>query len=124
MATTPDDARSRESDGNTSLRPQRTRTWFPILLGVLCGMIAFVLVTMVETPALYTLTAVIFDETSPKALFGKPAYFCVHRMVLLALAAIGGTIGAVFSEWRKRTSFLFLFATLLVIAAFAAMGFH
>jgi hypothetical protein len=123
MPTTPDDPSTRESAGTIS-GPRKRRTWFPILLGVLVGMIACLLLAMVEAPSFYRLTVWIFNETSPKALFARPAYHCVHRTLLLALTAIGGSIGVVFSQWRKRTAILFLLATLLVVAAFAALGFH
>ncbi|MBN1910133.1 MAG: hypothetical protein JW818_10370 [Pirellulales bacterium] len=100
------------------------RTWFPILLGLLGGLIAFVLLATIESPSFYRLTALVFNETSPKALFAKPAYFCVHRTVLLMLAAIGATVGAWFSEWPKSRRFLFVLVALLIIGVFSAIGFH
>jgi hypothetical protein len=124
MATTPDNPPTREPDGTIGVQSRKGRTWFPILLGVLFGMISWWLLAMLEVPSFYRLTVWIFNEASPKALFAMPAYYCVHRTLLLALAAVGGSIGALFSRWRKRTAFLFLLATLLVIAAFAALGFH
>jgi len=87
-------------------------------------MIACVLLGMLESPSFYRLTVWIFNETSAKKLFAMPAYYCVHRTLLLALAAVGGSVGILFSRWRKRTSFLFLLAILAVIAVFAALGFH
>jgi hypothetical protein len=107
-----------------SVQPRRGRTWFPILVGVLFGMLSWLLLTMLEHPSFYRLTVWIFDETSPKGLFAMPAYYCVHRTLLLALAAVGGSVGVLFSRWRKGTAYLFLLAVLLVIAAFAALGFH
>jgi len=100
------------------------RTWFPILLGVLCGMIAFNLLAMLESPAFYRITVWIFEETSPKALFAIPCYHWVHRTLLLLLAAIGGFVGVQLSRWRKSASYMFLLAILLVIAAFATLGFR
>jgi len=41
---------------------------------------------------------------------------------MLTLAAVGGSIGILFSRWPKRTAFLFLLAILVVIAVFAALG--
>ena len=124
MATTPDNLPTRESDETICVQPKKGRTWFPILLGVLSGMLACLLLANLESPSFYRLTVWIFNETSPKTLFTMPGYFCVHRTILLALAAVGGSIGILFSRWRKRTSFLFLLATLVVIALFAAVGFH
>lgn len=47
----------------------------------------------------------------------------VHfTLFMLTLAAVGGSIGVLFSEWRKRTAFLFLLAILTVIAIFSALG--
>jgi hypothetical protein len=103
---------------------KKRRTWFPIVFGILCGMIAFVLLTTVERPSFYRLTVLIFNETSPKALFAKPAYYCVHRTILLALAAIGGDIGVWFSEWPKTRSLLFLMVSISIVGVFAAVGFH
>ena len=87
-------------------------------------MVMFVLLAMLETPAFYRLTVWVFNETSPKALFAMPAYYWVHRAILLVLAATGGLIGVLFSQWRKRTSLLFLLGTLLVVGVVASVGFH
>jgi hypothetical protein len=124
MARNPNELLSRESDNTIHIQRLKNSTWFPILLGVLCGMITFLLLAMLETPSYYRLTVWIFNETSPKALFAKPAYFCVHRTLLLTLATVGGSIGALFSRWRKGRSILFLLAILSIIAVFAALGFH
>ena len=99
-------------------------TWFPILTGVLLGMVTWMVLAMLESPSFYRLTVLVFGETSPKALFAKPAYYCVHRTLLLILAAIGGLVGMRFSRWARKTSLLFLLATLLVVGAFATIGFH
>jgi hypothetical protein len=122
MATTTDNPPTRQSDGTTCVEPKKGRTWFPILLGVLCGMIAWMLLASLESPAFYQLTVWIFNETSPKKLFITPGYDHVQLAVLLVLAAVGGSIGVRYSRWRKSTSILFLLAMLLVIAAFDAMG--
>jgi hypothetical protein len=103
----------------------RGRTWFPILLGVLSGMVAWVLLAAVGTRPIYHLSVWILRESPPPT--GRvplSAHYCVYRALLLALAAIGGTIGIPFSRWRKRTAFLFLLASLAVVAVFAALGFH
>ena len=47
----------------------------------------------------------------------------VHfTLFMLTVVAVGGSIGVLFSQWRKRTAFLFLLATLAVIAAFSVLG--
>jgi hypothetical protein len=124
MADNPARLPTQESEGAIHVKPQKHRTWFPILFGVLCGMIAWCLLGMIESPSFYRLTVWIFKETSPKALFAMPAYYCVHRTLLLAMAAVGGSVGVLFSHWHKGKSVLFLLATLCVIAVFAALGFH
>ena len=108
----------------TRVPPKQGRTWFPILLGVLCGMIAFVFLAMIESPSFYRLAVWIFHERSPYLLFETPSYYCVHRTILLVLSAVGGSVGVLFSRWRKRTAFMFLSATLAIIAVFAAVGSH
>jgi len=105
-------------------RARTNRTWFPILAGVLIGMLAWIFLTTLESPSFYRLTVLIFNETSPKALFVKPGYYCVHRTILLVLAAIGGSVGIAYSRWAYLKCLLFLFGTLVVIAVFAAWGFH
>jgi hypothetical protein len=99
-------------------------TWFPVLVGVLGGLIAFTALAMLETPAFYRLSALVFSEDSPKALFAKPGYYCIHRTILLVLAALGGVVGIRFSRWPRTHSSLFLLATLALLAVFAAIGFH
>jgi hypothetical protein len=122
--TTKDSSPTQESDSVISIRRQTGRTWFPILLGALCGIIAFMMLAMFEAPSFYRIAVWLFKESSPKALFAMPAYYCIHRTILLVLAAVGGSIGVLFSQWRRRTSFIFLLVVLIVIAAFAAVGFH
>jgi hypothetical protein len=122
MTTSADKPPMRESKGSLCARPYERCTWLPILGGVLSGMIACLVLASLERPAFYRLTILIFKETSPKQLFIAPGYDYVWRAVLLALAAVGGSVGVRFSQWRRTTSFLFLFAVLLVIAGFEALG--
>jgi hypothetical protein len=120
MATTPDEPSTQESDAPACVQPHKARTWFPILLGVVCGMIALCLLSEHEPTVFYRLTAWMFDETPPvKRIEPRTVHF---TLFMLTLAAIGGSIGVLFSRWRKRTAFLFLLATLVVIAVFAALG--
>lgn len=120
MAISPDNPRTRESDGAMCVPPQKGRTWLPILLGVLCGMIALCLLAKHEPAAFYRFTAWMFNEIPPRKLIEPRS---VHfALFMLTLAAIGGSIGVLFSRWPKRRSFLFLMATLVVIAVFAALG--
>jgi hypothetical protein len=80
------------------------------------------LLAALESPAFYRLTVLIFNETSPKLLFVTPGYDYVQLAILLALAAAGGSVGTLFSRWRKRTCYLFLLAALSIIAAFDLLG--
>jgi hypothetical protein len=120
MPTIPGNPRTQESDGAICVQSHKGRTWFPILLGVLCGMIALCPLAGHEPAAFYRLTARMFNETPPKKMIEPRS---VHFMLfMLTLTAVGGSIGVLFSRWRKRTSLLFLLAVLLVIAAFCALG--
>ncbi|MCA9108006.1 MAG: hypothetical protein KDA83_21540 [Planctomycetales bacterium] len=100
---------------------QKTTGHLPILFGVLAGLSSWVLLASIETPSLYWLSILIFGETSPKALFATPGYYCIHRTALLVMCAIGGGIGVGVSSMRKRTAVLFLFGVLAVVAVFAAI---
>ena len=97
-------------------------TSFPILLGVLLGMIG--LFCVASSPFMDYIITLVFGGPPSKALFAHPAYYCVHRTILLLFCLAGGLAGAHWSAWRRRSSFMFLVAVLLVIAAFAAIGFH
>jgi hypothetical protein len=66
-----------------------------------------------EPAAFYRLAAWMFNETPPVT---------INTLFILTLAAVGGSIGVLFSRWRKRTAFLLLLATLVVIAVVAALG--
>ena len=102
----------------------KKRTWLPILVGVLLGMVAWFVFAMLESPSFYRLTVWIFKETSPKVLFAMPAYYCVHRTLLLIMSGIGGFVGIAFSKWAHAKCMFFLMGTLIVIAVFATLGFH
>ena len=120
MAIPPDHSTTPESNDNTCVRPQKRRTWLPILGGVLCGMIALCLLGRNEPPVFYHVTAWAINETPPvKMIEPRSVHF---TLFMLTLAAIGGSIGVLCSQWRKRTAFLFLLAILAIIAGFAALG--
>ena len=120
MPATPGNLPTNEPAGTTRTQPRNGRTWFPILLGVLCGLIALCLLAEHEPPAFYRLTAWMFNEPRPCKLI-EPC--TVHfTLFMLSLAALGGSVGVLFSRWRKTTAFLFLLATLMVIAVFALQG--
>ena len=122
MRTRLDHLPARESRSSPYVPSQQSRTWFPILLGVLCGMIAGVILANVEITPYHCLVAWIYDETGPKELFAKPGYDYVVTAIFVALVAVGGAIGTGFSSWSKGKSFLFLLAILLITAAFALAG--
>ncbi|WP_442511694.1 hypothetical protein SH528x_003405 [Novipirellula sp. SH528] len=93
----------------------------PILVGVLGGMIGWILLASLESPSFYRLSVLIFDETSPNALFATAGYYCIHRTLLLVMCAIGGGIGISLSSMRMQTAILFLFGILVVVAVFASI---
>ncbi|MCL4207467.1 MAG: hypothetical protein KJ000_33710 [Pirellulaceae bacterium] len=93
----------------------------PILVGVLAGMIGWMLLASLESPSFYWLAVLIFGETSPKILFTIPGYYCIHRTLLLTLCAIGGGVGVAMSSVRRLTAILFLGGILAVVATFAAI---
>jgi hypothetical protein len=97
-------------------------TWLPIFLGVLGGVVAWMLCGGFETPAFYRLSVAVFHEKSPKVLFATPGYRVFQDVILLAFLALGGLIGVLFSRWHKVTAFLFLLATVLVIAFCQHLG--
>jgi hypothetical protein len=101
-------------------KPQRTCTWLPILGGVVGGMIVLCLLAEHEPAVFCRLTAWMFNEEPPvKMIEPRSAH---STLFMLTLAAIGGSIGVLFSAWRKRTAFLFLSAILGVIAVFSVLG--
>lgn len=79
---------------------------------------------MLESPSFYRLTVWIFEENSPKALFAKPAYYCVHRTLLFAMAGAGGCVGFALSRWSYKKRALFMAGILMVIAVVCELGFH
>jgi hypothetical protein len=83
-------------------------------------MVALCLFAKNEPPFFYHLTAWAINE-SPPAKMIEPR--TVHyTLFILTLAAIGGSIGILFSQWPKRMGILFLLAILAVIVLFAALG--
>lgn len=110
--------------GSRTDSPRTNRTWFPILVGVQLGMVAWIILACVEPPSLYRLTVWVFNESSPKLLFAKPAYYSVHRTLLLAFAGIGGFAGIAFSNWAFTRCIVFLLGILAAIAILSTLGFH
>ncbi len=120
MATSPDNPPTDESDTSICVPPLTGRTWCPILLGVLCGLIALVPLGTHGPPVFYRLTAWMFNEPRPcKVIEPRTVHF---TLFMLSLAALGGSVGALFSRWHKTAAFLFLLATLAVIAVIAVLG--
>lgn len=116
------DAASLDHHLDASRSTRSPGTWFPILLGVLLGMIGFIL--LASSPFMDYIITLVFGGPPSKALFAHPAYYCVHRTILMLFCLAGGVAGAHWSAWRRRSRFMFLVGVLLVIAAFAAIGFH
>ena len=83
-------------------------------------MVALFLVAEDEPPVFYHFTAWVINETPPvKMVEPRSVHF---TLFMLTMAAIGGFIGVLYSQWRKSTGFLFLLAILAVIAVSAALG--
>jgi hypothetical protein len=120
MARTLDHSTTQEPNDNTGVRRQGRRTWLPILGGVLCGMIALYLFRTDEPPFFYHLTAWAINEAPPVKIIEPHSVH--YTLFMLTLPAIGGSIGVLFSQWRKRAALLFLLAILAVIAVFCALG--
>lgn len=111
---TPGDASSERSANSF-------RTRLPILIGVLVGMLMWIVLASLESPSFYRLAVWIFDETSPKELFATPGYYWIHRTILLFLCTAGGSVGIAFSGWRWKKGIMFLSVILLAIAVVAAV---
>ena len=110
-------ATPQESAPNLAQRNAR----LPILVGVLGGMVAWILLASLESPSFYRISVWIFDETSPKLLFATPGYYCIHRTILLTLCLVGGSIGIAFSSMRTRNAILFLCGVIAIVGTFAAI---
>lgn len=119
----PNDSQGASVPG-TSERPSAPERQgrLPILVGVLAGMIGWMVLGSLESPSFYRLSVLFFGETSPKTLFTIPGYYCIHRTLLLALCAIGGGVGVAMSSMRRLTAILFLCGILAVVAAFGAVS--
>lgn len=110
-------ATPQKSSSNLAKRNAR----LPILVGVLGGIVAWILLASLESPSFYRISVWIFDETSPKLLFVTPGYYCIHRTILLALCIAGGGIGIAYSSMRKRYAILFLCGVVAIVAIFASI---
>jgi hypothetical protein len=120
MGIPPDNPVTSESDSNACGQSHKGRTWFPILLGVLCGMIALSVLAKHEPAVFWHFTAWMLNEAPPvKLIEPRSVHF---TLFMLTLAATGGFIGVAFSRWRKGIAFLFLLAILSVITLFATLG--
>lgn len=101
--------------------PAERNALLPVLVGVIGGMVVWILLAALESPSFYRIGVWIFDEPSPKVLFVTPGYYCIHRTILLTLCLVGGGIGIAFSSMRKPNATLFLFCVLAVVATVAGV---
>jgi predicted ABC-type exoprotein transport system permease subunit len=101
-----------------SRQATQSNAWFPILVGVLAGMISWLLLLQLGHHWIRDLSIWIFNEP-PDSKYSAE-YYSVLRTILLVLCATGGSIGIAFSRWRTKTCVLFLSGVLLIIAVFAA----
>lgn len=107
----------RKSIGD-ELKPAEKRKYslLPILVGVLGGMIGWLILTPLYDP----IGVWIFGATG-KVLWSTPGYYCIHRTALLGLCTVGGGIGVASSSMPKRHGVLFLATILAIVAVFAAL---
>jgi hypothetical protein len=118
MAKLPDNPTTQRTD--VTVPPKKGGTWPPILLGVLCGVFALSLLAQHEPSAFWRLTVWMFNEKPPaKLIEPRTIHFTLFMLTLLGA---GGSIGVLFSSWRKRTAFLFLLAVLVAIVVFSVVG--
>ena len=108
-------------DSKLPVQIRTNRTWFPILLGVVVGMFVWLILAVLETPSFYRLSVWITGKTSTKEM---PRYYWILRSVLLILACAGGFMGVFYSQWPKKSSFIFLLAVLVVVSVFTVFGFQ
>ena len=94
----------------------KRRTWVPILLGVICGVLAI-------GPSKEPVCRFIIS-TFPGPFEGRLPTACgiYWTIYVYAVIAFGGFIGVLFSQWRKKTALLFLMGTLMLFIVFGAAG--
>lgn len=93
-------------------------TWFPILLGVVCGYFVCTVLTYRACD--------FIEATFPGPFVGeRPARCGIYfTLYVYGSVACGGLIGVFFSAWTPAKALLYLVAFLLVFAAFDAFGKH
>lgn len=99
---------------------KHNRTWFPILLGVVFGLIASCIFANHEPSVFWIFTGWLFNEKPPVKIIEPDS---LHFMLyILTLSAAGGFVGVFFSEWRARKAVLFLLAILAAISLSTISG--
>jgi hypothetical protein len=96
---------------------KRERSRLPILVGVLGGMIGWIILA----PFYEQIGVGIFGGIGGKRLWATPGFYCIHRTALLVLCTVGGGIGVTHSSMSTKHGILFLVAVLAVVAVFAAI---
>ena len=95
---------STETQSDRTIRPssQSGRTWFPILLGVLCGIIVgwigCFLTPLLVHSFVFDFLEGIFNDTGPCKVFDTRAYRFLLFTEMYVLPAIGGSLGVLLSR--------------------------
>ena len=91
------------------------RTWFPILCGVLLGMIIWIVIGSFETTRDY-LSHLLLGKVAPKELFAHPYYYPILRIACLGFVLLGGLVGVYKSQWPVKVSAVFLLVIMASIS--------
>ncbi len=100
-------------------RPTQNRTWLPILLGVLGGMVFLCIFAENEPKLFERFTYWLCKEHSGKLIEPRSIHFTLY---MLTLVTIGGTVGIIFSSWGKTKCIFFLLAILAAFVLFSSFG--
>jgi hypothetical protein len=106
---------------NSSTDATFSHVRLPILIGVLAGMVSWLVLASLEYPSFYILAQWIFGDGDSKTLYVTPGYYCIHRTILLVLCGVGGSMGIAYSRGRTWAGILFLSGVLIIVGAFASV---
>lgn len=95
-----------------------------IFVGILAGLCVWLSLSIMESPSFFSIAKLIFGDKAPKAMFGEPGYYWIHRSLVIFFAGVGGAIGCYFSRWPAKKSCPFLFGCMLVVAFFCLLAFR
>jgi hypothetical protein len=103
-------------------KDKMNRTWFPILCGVLGGLLTCLIFVMLDQnrPPFYQFTGWLLNETHPTSF----CYYWVFRGIMLMFIGIGGALGIHFSRWPFGKCVLFLSAILVLVGFLDYINFN